>query len=462
MTALAAAISNGSYEVSALVEEMLATLKHRGSHARFFHSNNRGQNLTIGCASNSNRQRLFESERAALALDGTFFSKERMWGKASIGLQPYRSFMRSVLLPGAFAELYTDRRKLFAMRDPLGLKPLYYSRKTGITAIASERKALRRVGFQETERILPGQLYTSSSRRLTRKHLFKLHHPPERAMTLNYAASRLKTLLARSTYLLTKDIDRVAVAFSGGLDSALTAQLAKLANVKVELISTGLTDSPELQTIEDRARELDLPVSIQTYDSDSLDYFVRRILWLTEEPNLMKVSIAIPLHWAALLAAKRGHTIMLCGQGSDELYGGYYKYARIRDTEGTRSLRSALYRSIIEASQVNYERDEQATCPTGVDLRTPFANLDVIQFSLQIPIQFKVKPGNDLVRKWVLRAVAKKAGLPEDLVWRHKRAIQHGTGVEKAIRKLAKKQCQNVEAYLSSVEQTLTRLETMP
>jgi len=429
---------------------------------RFFHANEHGQTIAIGCASSLNQKRLLEAEHAALALDGAFFAKPERQQMYTALQQSLKSFATLVMLPGAFAEIFTNRRKLFAIRDPIGLRPLYYSRKTGLTAIASERKALWRIGFTETERILPGHLYTTTHERLTKKCLFRLQRPAERKMTLEYAASRLRMLLARSIRLITNGIDHVAVAFSGGLDSAVTALLAKQANVEVELISTGLTDSPELQTVENHARELDLPISIETYDADSLGYFVRRILWLTEEPDLMKTSIAIPLHWAALLAARRGHSVMLCGQGSDELYGGYYKYARILDTEGSRSLRSALYHSVLEASRVNYERDEQATCPAGVDLRTPFANLDVIQFSLQIPLQFKVKPGNDLVRKWVLRAVARKAGLAEDLVWRRKKAIQHGTGVENAIRRLAKKQGQSVEAYLSRVCQPDIHRETMP
>jgi asparagine synthase (glutamine-hydrolysing) len=254
----------------------------------------------------------------------------------------------------------------------------------------------------------------------------------------------------------------VAVAFSGGLDSALTALLAKQANLDVELVSTGLSGSPELQTVEKYAKELELPIRVQTYAADSLEEYTRRILWLIEEPDLMKVSIAIPLHWAAMLAAQNGHSIMLCGQGSDELYGGYYKYARILDTEGRRSLLSALYRSIVEAPQVNYERDEQATSPSGVELRTPFADLDVIRFSFQIPLTYKVKSGNDVMRKWVLRAVAKQAGLAEDMVMRRKKAIQHGTGVENAIRKMAKKQDQSPESYLLCVNKSVAGMEEMP
>lgn len=152
---------------------------------------------------------------------------------------------------------------------------------------------------------------------------------------------------------------------------------------------------------------------------------------------------------------------MLCGQGSDELYGGYYRYARILDNLGRRALLAELYRSVVESPQVNYERDEQATSPTGVELRTPFANLEVIRFSFQIPIEFKVKKGNDLMRKWVLRETARKAGLPESLVWRRKKAIQHGTGVEKAIRKLAKGQQLTTSSYLAKIYDSLSP-ELMP
>src|SRR5208337_2493977 len=116
------------------------------------------------------------------------------------------------------------------------------------------------------------------------------------AMTLDYAAARLKRLLQRSTRLITADLHRVAVAFSGGLDSAVTALLAKQANLEVELLSTGLRGSTELQTVEKYAKTLDLPISIETYEPDSLDPFIRRIIWMIEEHDLMKVSIAIPLH----------------------------------------------------------------------------------------------------------------------------------------------------------------------
>ena len=460
LTALAAVYANRPCDAEALISDMLYAMSHRGKKRVKIECI--GERLGVGYTSSSLTGGLFQSESSTVVLDGIFFRRTQR-GQARLALHESSNNFRSIMkTPGAFAAVSSKPNVLTAVRDPIGLRPLYYSSKIDVTAIASERKALWRIGHTKTERILPGYLYTVKSHSMTRKCLFRFPRPRTQAMTMEYAAAHLKRLLQRSITSITANVDRVAVAFSGGLDSAITALLAKQANLEVELVSTGLRDCTELQTVEKYAKALDLPISIETYDADSLEHFIRRIVWLIEEHDLMKVSIAIPLHWAALLAARRRHSVMLCGQGSDELYGGYYKYARILDNEGRRAALSALYRSIIEAPQVNYERDEQATCPAGVELRTPFANLDVIDFSFRIPLEFKVRIGNDQVRKWVLRTVALKAGLPEEMVWRRKKAIQHGTGVENAIRRLARKQKLTTDEYLAKVSNEISKLGEMP
>lgn len=458
MTALAAACTDDTHNGVQLVQTMLSAMNHRGSNIHILQEN---ENITLGLAEQSREDGFIKSDDFSIALDGTFYAN-RKWPEGNALQLSLKGFKTISSYPGCFSLLSSRKNKLYAVRDPNGLKPLYYSQDNHLIAIASERKALWRIGAKHVNRILPGYVYTVSKQQLRKKRVYKMERCSTKRMTMKYASTHLRQLLINSTKLITNDVKRVAVAFSGGLDSSVTALLAKRRDLEVELISTGLEGSQELQIVENFARRLNLPITIRTYDSGRLEEYVRRILWLVEEPDLMRVSIAIPLYWAASLASERGHTVLLCGQGSDELYGGYARYARILDSEGPRALSAELYRSLIESPQVNYERDEQATNLSGISLRTPFANLDVINFSLRIPLEFKVKKGNDVIRKWVLREVARTIDLPESMVWRRKKAIQHGTGVENAIRRLAKTHQLTPDSYLVKSYETIQNLEVMP
>ena len=457
-----AGVFTKSEDPSQVVEELLLALRHRGVNKTV---NLVDENSAIGCSSHQNAaEHLFQLPDATLALDGSFYQRKSPVKFASGLLMKgkIRSTATRVMSePGGFAILLSRGPGMLAFRDPNGLKPLYFAANRRMTAFASERKALWRIGLAKTNRISPGRIYTATQRGIKDVQLIRFKRPQESHMPLEQSKQQLIRVLKRSIRRITKGIGRVAVAFSGGLDSAVTAALAKPLS-EVELVSVGLSGSPELLTVERYARELNFPITIETFEKELLEDYVRRIVWLIEEPNLMKVSVAIPLHWAAMLAAKKGFAVMLCGQGSDELYGGYYKYARTLDAKGRRALVAELYQSIIEAAEVNYERDEQATSPSGVELRTPFADLDVIRFSMTIPSEYKVKTGNDVTRKWILRAAAKELGVPDDIAWRRKKAIQHGTGVENAILKLAKSRNLTAQAYLSKIHGEVKNLETMP
>ncbi len=472
MGAIAGVITRGPEDVDVFVNSMLHALKHRGPQAKTMSTENANRKefrIAIGYSSHDNPELgMAESKATLAAVDGSFYERPQHLNAQFVhdsiakASSTQRAIGHIMDEPGAFAGLVIHKKRLHAFRDVNGLKPMYFARARKLTAFASERKALWMLGLRDAQPVPPGFLFTVTEKSLSEKRLIWLPRPVERKMTLAQASVRLSLLLGKSIQRITKRVERVAVAFSGGLDSALTAILAKKAQVRVEAVSVGLSGSPELSTVEGFARKLGIPIALETFSPDSLEEYVRRIVWLIEEPNLMNVSVAVPLHWAAMVAARRGYTTMLCGQGSDELYGGYYKYARTLDRRGRKALAAELYRSVVESSQVNYERDDHATSPFGVELRTPFADLDVIRFSLTIPTEFKVKEGNDLTRKWVLRSVAKGAGLPDDIVWRRKKAIQHGTGVENAIRKLAKRRGFTAQGYLSRQHEEVLRMESMP
>jgi asparagine synthase (glutamine-hydrolysing) len=460
--------TNDSTNPYPLIETMLSALKHRGSDSKAMRIDcEREFTIAVGCSSHpQTKLDMASSPKSIVTFNGSFYKHESL-GNARFVLReteksPTKGIRRIENEIGGFASLVAREKLLYAFRDINGLKPLYHAHSDHLTAFASERKALWRIGLNDPQPILPGSAYTLTNRGLSKKCLVHFQRCIEKQMTLRHASVVLCRLLAKSIKRITHFNGKIAVAFSGGLDSALTASMAKRAGVELEAVSVGLSGSPELATVEEFAKEIGVPITVETFTPDSLEDYIRRVIWLIEEPDLMKVSVAIPLHWAAMVAARRGCGVMLCGQGSDELYGGYYKYARTLDNKGHGALAAELYRSVIESSEVNYDRDDQATCPFPIELRTPFADPDLIRFSLTIPLEFKVQRGNDLTRKWVLRNVAKMIGVPDDIVWRRKKAIQHGTGVENAIRKLAKSHGLTADGFLARTYEEVKRMESMP
>jgi asparagine synthase (glutamine-hydrolysing) len=425
--------------------------------------------LGIGCAGQTGDiPQIAKSEKFTVAIDGSFFehpeSRASDFLSQMIANAPSTTkAMRATFVEiGGFAGVVADKERVYAFRDINGLKPLYYSHTRALTAFASERKALWRIHARNVQRVTPGNLYTLTGSSLRKVRVAEFKRPAEKKITLDYATDHLQILLTRSIQRITKRVGRLAVAFSGGLDSALTGVLAKRLGTDVQAVSVGLPGSSELSTAEDFAKRVGLAITVETFQPDLIEEYVRRVLWLIEEPNLMKVSVAVPLHWAAQIASRRGCKVMLCGQGSDELYGGYAKYARTLGKNGRGGLVRELYQNVIESSQINYERDDQACGPFHIELRTPFSDPDLIRFSLTIPSQFKVKDENDVTRKWILREVAKREGLPDEIVWRRKKAIQHGTGVENAIRRIAKRKGLSVDVYLSKLNEEVIKLESMP
>lgn len=282
-------------------------------------------------------------------------------------------------------------------------------------------------------------------------------------MSFESCSERLLDVLRTATRLMLDDVKDVCVSFSGGLDSVVTASLAQDAGCNVRLVSVGLgEDSEELKHAKAIASQMGWPLQEFAFTRGQVEHYVRRVLWLIDEPNLMKVSVAVPLHWAAESASRSGATVLLTGQGSDELFGGYRRFSRILDVQGWGALRRELRRAVKDSHAVNFARDEKAVGPFRVELRSPFTMADVIDFGLRIPAEYKVRARDDLMRKWILRRVAGLMKLPGLVIERRKRAIQHATGVERVIRGLANRAGKSPDAYLADVFNELRGLDEMP
>jgi asparagine synthetase B (glutamine-hydrolysing) len=349
---------------------------------------------------------------------------------------------------GAYAICCCTDEWLRVTRDQLGLKPIYLGHQGNLTAVASDRKALWAIGFRDGTIFPPGGSLTATDRGMTISDPSPQSEATERTPHAEVDAARLANLLVESVTSHTTGLGPVACGFSGGIDSTVLAKIAKDLGVDLLLVTVGIGRTAEMVLAESTARPLELPIVMKEFSKEEVGECLDHVLWLVEEPSLMKISIAMAMRWIAQVASQNGRNVVILGQGSDELFGGYKRFARILGKDGRAVASKAISESIQDAYEVNYQRDEQAVSEFCTEIRLPFATRKIIEFAEKVPLEMKVRGPSDNLRKWILRDAAIKIGIPSEIALRSKKAIQHGSGIEKAIREIARKNHLSPSVYL--------------
>lgn len=257
---------------------------------------------------------------------------------------------------------------------------------------------------------------------------------------INWIA-KLDNALTDAVIKATRGFEKFGILFSAGLDSSLIAKLCEDLGKKPTLYSVGMQDSAERAQIE-KANFND--IKIREISIDEVESYARKVIAAINSSNVMHVGIGIPLYIACEEVKKDGYKLVLSGQGADELFAGYNRYLRMSQDELEKALRSDLE----ELLKVNILRDIAIAGANSLEFGVPYLDSEVVKVALNIPAELKIKNG---IRKYILREVAKKRGLPEFIYTREKKAVQYSTGVDKALRKLAKEKGKSVEEYLRSL-----------
>ena len=181
-------------------------------------------------------------------------------------------------------------------------------------------------------------------------------------------------------------------------------------------------------------------------DSD-VEIILPKVVELIEEPDPIKASIGVPFYWAAEKAAEENFKVMLAGQGADELFGGYQRYVNEYCKDGIEAVRKTMFNDVIRIHDSNLERDLKITSFHNVELRVPFGSFDLAEFAIELKIENKT----DTQRKLVLRKMALNVGMPNLMTEKPKKAVQYSTGINDAIKRIAKKNQKTVNEYINEL-----------
>ncbi len=433
MCGIAGASGKGSEE---LVRKMLEAIKHRGPDGSGTYS---AGNITLGNVllkiTGDKHQPLIDG--GVLTYNGEIYNFKEIAQELHVTTDSDSEVLFALIsrkgieatiteLDGDYAFAYAEKEKLHLVRDPAGVKPLFYARNGELFAFASEKKALAAIGMNEILALKSGHMLTYNSGKIVEK---KVAGFATGERINDEALASLALFNAIDCAVKKRQYKPCAVAFSGGLDSSLIAALCHDA----ELYSVGMEDSHDIQHTKRAAKLLGFSDKFHAHEltADEVEAAIPDVIKAIESSDPLKVSIALPLFFASKAAHRDGIRVMLSGQGADELFAGYKRYESLNAHE----LESALQKDLENIAENNLERDDAASMANAVELRVPFLDKDVVELALRIAPELKIRNG---MRKYILRLAAKKI-LPDELVFKEKKAAQYSSGIYSAIKKLVRK-----------------------
>jgi asparagine synthase (glutamine-hydrolysing) len=253
----------------------------------------------------------------------------------------------------AFAIWDADRRSLFLARDRMGVKPLYYAETPEAFVFGSEIKALFASGqvaprcrdealaeylvfrqvagsntlFEGIKSLPPGCTMTiRQGRACVQRYWSPLPTPEGPRVSVGEAGESLAALLRDSVRMrLVSDVP-VGTFCSGGIDSSLvTALAAQIQGASINTFSVGFDeqdyDESEYAALVSRhCRTIHHQLRVGNVEFSEL---FPKMVWHNDEP----LDFANSVHIYALSALAKHHvTVVLTGEGSDELFAGYPRY----------------------------------------------------------------------------------------------------------------------------------------
>ncbi len=216
---------------------------------------------------------------------------------------------------------------------------------------------------------------------------------------------------------------RVAVAFSGGLDSSIIASCAKKRTgvVACSAFAEGALDS---RTAGRGAAVLGIELTATKLTREAVASELKEMA-LPFQTSLMDRSLWCLYSIVSRSAAGGGAEVIMLGQLADELFGGYAKYQAALTDAGEEAAAAVMDRDVREYQTRGMARDVNA-CSRWLEPRFPFAEKEIVDLGRSIPVSFKIRGG---VRKAVLREAAVILGVPGELVDAPKKAAQYSSGI---------------------------------
>tara|TARA_B100001287_G_scaffold12448_1_gene9351 strand:+ start:1425 stop:3083 length:1659 start_codon:yes stop_codon:yes gene_type:complete len=338
----------------------------------------------------------------------------------------------------AFALYDEVKDEYLIARDHMGIIPLYMGWDIkGTFYVASELKALEGV-CNKIELFPPGHYLSSKNGELIKwykRDWLDFNNVSKNSTDIKTVKDALCKAVKRQ---LMSDVP-YGVLLSGGLDSSITSAVAKIYSDKriesndqkaawwptLHSFAVGLAGSPDLEAAKKVADYIgtvhhEIIFTIQ----EGIDA-ISDVIYHLETYDVTTIRASTPMFLMARVIKSMGIKMVLSGEGSDEIFGGYLYFHK---APNDKEFHDETVRKLDKLHQYDCLRANKALAAWGIEGRVPFLDKEFMDVAMSInPSDKMIKEGK--MEKWVLRKAFEEL-LPKEVVWRQKEQFSDGVGYD--------------------------------
>ncbi|MBK0368733.1 asparagine synthase B [Flavobacterium agrisoli] len=431
-----------------LVQQISLRMSHRGPDENGFQVTEKGHILSHQRLSTidlkTGKQPIQGTQNAWMVQDGVIYNHQeikdsllkevtfRTKSDAEVIVHLYEKFGYEFCdkLDGSFAFIVINGDDFIAARDPLGVKPLYYGLdERGRIYFASEMKAIADQ-CKTFSTFPPGHYYTPQTG-------FVKYYIPEyedyELADQKLDLTLLRDMLTESTRKRLISDASVGVLLSGGLDSSITASIAtrlmKKEGKQIKSFAIGLdADAPDVLAARQVADFLGTDHHEFYFSVHEGIAILKNLIWHLETYDVTSIRASVPMYFLSKAIAETGVKIVLSGEGSDEIFGGYLYF---RNAPSAEEFQKETIERVQKLFTADLLRADKATMANGLEARFPYLDKAFLDVAVRIKPEEKQPKTYEGKEKYILRKAfdtAENPYLPQEVLWRQKEQFSDGVG----------------------------------
>jgi asparagine synthase (glutamine-hydrolysing) len=233
------------------------------------------------------------------------------------------------------------------------------------------------------------------------------------------------------------------VLLSGGLDSSIIASItSRIYNeftkehqddlITIKQLSSfciGLEGSPDLKASREVAKFLGTRHYEFTFTVEEGIDAISDVIQTVETFNPTTIRASTPMFLMARKIKTLGIKMVMTGEGSDEIFGGYLYFHK---APNKKEFHQETIRKLQDLYKYDLLRANKSTAAWGVEARVPFLDKDFVEYCMSFDPEYKmINEEHKNIEKWVLRTAfddKENPWLPENILWRQKEQFSDGVG----------------------------------